>query len=198
MARRCVPYPVGLVLAAVCLSSWATGEPALAGQGFVDYGPGDVAMPPRTDAGDWNGTWFYENRDCMIAMWMRTRNGKPEVKLQYLSRASPEAFETDWSGKASYYIAGQPASFEIALKQREANQIRGTWSWDVEFADSGRIEEGGFTMFRAGNGRQLVMKFEKLERVIKRRESASRHDITTTWAFTKVSKRQALWDEIPF
>ena len=198
MIRRSVLSLLGLVAVALCLIPLPTGMPAVASQGFVDYGPADVAMPPRTDAGDWNGTWFYENRDLMLAMWMRTHGGKPELKLQYLSRASSEAFETDWSGKARYYIAGQPAIFEIALKRREPNQIDGTWSWDVEFADSGRIEEGSFTMFRAGNGRQLVMKFGKLERVIKRRESASRSDVTTTWAFTKVSKRQALWDEIPF
>src|SRR5262249_42392592 len=80
-----------------------------------------------TTSGSFDGTWMYVNRDSRYAMWIRTRNGKPQVKLQYQSLANPEAFETDWDGKATYYLAGTPVTFELKLGKADANQIVATW-----------------------------------------------------------------------
>ncbi len=42
------------------------------------YGKTGVAAPEPTDAGDWNGTWFYVSRLHKMAVWMRDNNGTPE------------------------------------------------------------------------------------------------------------------------
>jgi hypothetical protein len=150
----------------------------------------------RSDAGVWDGTWFYSSRDARIMVWMRTQDGKPELKLQYQSLASAESFETDWTGKASYYLAGEPASFDCHLTEGDANTIRGTWDWRVEFDDSGRSEVGTFTIYRAGDGRQLLMRFDTLERKVRRRDEIQKHSLATAWTFMKASKRIVLWDEV--
>jgi hypothetical protein len=53
------------------------------------------------------------------------------VRLQYQSLAGPEAFETDWAGKASYYMAGKPASFSLTLGSADADVIAGKWDWEL-------------------------------------------------------------------
>lgn len=167
---------------------------AQGGDRFV--GKVEVRVPERTDAGLWDGTWMYTSRDNRIVLWFRTEGGKPQVKLQYQSLASAEAFETDWSGKAVYYLSGEPATFDIALTRRDANTVRGTWNWKVEFTDSGRTEKGAFTLYRAGDGRQLVFKFDNLERIVRRRDQVKHYPMDTSWTFTKASKRLVLWDEV--
>lgn len=156
----------------------------------------EVMIPQRTDAGVWDGTWMFVSRDNRMALWVRTEGGKPQVKLQYQSLASAEAFVTDWSGKAVYYLAGEPASFDLGITHRDANMIRATWTWKVEFTDSGRTEMGTVTMFRAGDGRQLVFHFDKLERIVRRRDQVKHYPMETSWTFTKVSKRIVQWDEV--
>jgi hypothetical protein len=156
----------------------------------------EAPAPPRTDAGVWDGTWVYVSRDSRLALWLRTTAGKPELRLQYQSLAQAEAFETDWNGVATYYLAGQPASFQIEITRRDANTIEGKWNWDLDFEDSGRYEDGAFTLYRAGDGRQLVLRFDKLERRIRRNADVTRYTIKTAWTFTKASKRLVLWDEV--
>lgn len=159
----------------------------------------EPGVPARTDAGVWEGTWYYVYRDGWMAIWIRRgKDAKPEVKLRYLSLVSPEAFETDWNGKATYYLVGQPATFEIALDERTDTTIRGTWTWDVQFEDSGRTETGAFTLYRASDGRQMVLKFDRWERIIRRRDEVKRYSRPPAWTFVKASKRLVLWDEIPF
>lgn len=183
-----------LALAALAAVAWA---PAARAQGSDRYfGKEDVAIPQRTDAGTWDGTWFFVSRDFRMVLWVRTVGGKPEVKLQYQSLSNAEVFETDWSGRSSYYLAGEPATLECLLTSRDANTMQGTWSWKLEFEDSARIENGNFTMYRAGDGRQLVMRFDKLERQVRRRDEMKKYDMRTSWTFTKASKRLVLWDEV--
>ena len=162
------------------------------------YGRAAVMVPDPTTAGTWDGTWIHVNRDTRIAMWMRTVDGRPEAKLQYQSTSSPESFETDWNGKARYTLGGNPATFELKLTGRERDRLEGTWNWDVQFEDSGRTETGSFSVHRTGDGRALVVRFHDFERAIRRREDVRRAKATPVWGFTKVSKRLALWDELPF
>ncbi len=184
---------IGLVLASPAAAAGGGGG------GFNYPGRTGIGAPERTDAGVWDGTWYYVYRDGRFGIWIRRgKDGKPELKLQYQSLSAPEAFETDWSGKATYYLSGQPATFEIQLDQRDEKTMHGRWKWEVQFEDSGRTESGTFTLYRAGDGRQMVMKFDPLERVIRRRDQVKRYNVASTWTFLKGSKRLALWDELPF
>lgn len=151
-----------------------------------------------TNAGSFDGTWMYVNRDVHFALWIRTRDGKPEMRLQYQSLASPEAFETDWSGKASYYMAGNPVEFEIRVGQADANAIDGHWSWDLTIGDSARRESADLHVFRTGYGRALVMRFDNYVRTIRRNGQDSTVKPLMSWSWTKVSKREVLWDELPW
>jgi len=186
-----------LCAAALAALSAAALAPSSHAQGMDrDFGKEAVLIPERTDAGVWDGTWFFVSRDSRMVIWLRTVGGKPELKLQYQSLANAEVFETDWSGRSSYYLAGEPATFECLPTSRDANTIQGTWNWKLEFEDSARVEVGTFTMFRAGDGRQLVMRFDKLERQVRRNNDVKKYDLKTSWTFTKASKRILLWDEV--
>jgi hypothetical protein len=152
-----------------------------------------------TAEGEWTGTWFYQNRDWRMAVWLRaSEKGVPEIRFQYQSLSAPESFETDWTGRATYYLSAQPVAFEIRIDEADAAQARGTWAWTVEFPDSGRSEKGRFRMFRALHGRQLVIDFDEYEKIIRRGERVSRQTVPPGWAFGKASKRLVLWDEIPW
>ena len=40
-----------------------------------------------TTAGSFDGTWMYVNRDMHFALWLRTKNGAPEVKVKFSKRS---------------------------------------------------------------------------------------------------------------
>ena len=159
-----------------------------------------VRLADPTDAGRFEGTWAYTNRDAKIALWLReSADGPPEVKMRYSNSATREEFETDWSGHAEYYVAGQRARFEIKLTGGDADAATGTWDWVVQFSDAGREEHGRFTMQRGHDGRKLVLRFAEFER---RRTVGPDVRVSTPehhgMTFVKASKRIVLWDELPF
>lgn len=191
--RRLVPF---LMLAALVL---ADGSALLAQDPGISRGRRVASgAAERTDAGVWDGTWIYVYRDGRMALWLRTREGKPELKIQFQSTATPEAFETDWNGRADYVLAGEPAVFEMAVTEGDENTLKGTWTWKVEFRTSGRSETGRFTLYRAGDGRHMVLRFDEYEKTIRKGERGSTFKGTPAWGFRKVSKRLALWEELPF
>jgi len=164
----------------------------------TDVGRGRVFVPAPTSEGNWDGTWMYKSRDFYLALWARSVDGKPELKLQYMGLATPEAFETDWSGDAVYYVAGEQATFHLAVEEGGADRFRGRWDWDVQFQDSGRTERGSFEGYRSGDGRTLNLEFDKLERIISRLGKEKHLVASPVWSFRKVSRRLIRWDEIPF
>jgi hypothetical protein len=186
------------VLAALAALSGATTAPA---QMTVPDTPPTVFVPEDTGEGVWDGTYVFSCRDFKMALWMRTREGKPEMKLRYQGIQAPEAFETDWNAKATYYLSGQPAIFEVTTTSRDARRIEGSWHWDVQFSDSGRTDDAAFSVYRSGTGRNVVFKFNRVERQMRRREEVKRFPVVPppVWTFRKVSKRiDVLWEELPF
>lgn len=155
--------------------------------------------PSWTDDGNWDGTWVYRNRELQVAIYGRTHNGLPQLKFQFRSTVMPDAFVTDWDGRASYLFAGNPASFETILTERDANVIKGTWSWERTASGDRRKEEGRFTLRRSGDGRWMTLVFEDLERTRYRATGEPlRHPVNQSWGFRKVSKRVVRWEELPF
>jgi hypothetical protein len=141
---------------------------------------------------------MYVNRDGRFVLWARVKDGVPQVKLQYQSLADPEAFETDWDGKALYYLAGIPVTFELKLGESTPDRIVGTWSWVVEVGGSGRRETADIVIYRTGYGRTLLMDFQNYQLTITK---AGKNMITkpaVVWTWIKISKRELLWDEMPF
>ena len=160
-----------------------------------------MAAPEETGAGIWDGAYAYACRDFKIALWIRTRDGAPEMKLRYSSLQLPEDFETDWNGKANYYMGGNPGTFEITYRSRDAKRIEGSWHWEIQSTGEGRAEDASFALYRAGVGRSAVMRFEKLEREFRKQSTVRRipFDPPPVWTFRKVSKRtDVLWEEFPF
>lgn len=190
MLRRCA--------AALCLlglASWASAQPR---EFVTPWGRSAVLVPEPVTAGVWDGSWVYANRDERMALFVRTVDGKPEIKFQYQSLSGPEAFDSDWSGKARYYLSGSPVEFDLRLGEAGAAEMRGTWNWSVEFADSGRSERGTFRIYRINAGRDLAIVFQEYEKVIRRFDKVSRWNNPPVWVFNKASKRIVLWDELPF
>ena len=151
-----------------------------------------------TTAGEFDGTWMYVNRDARYAMWIRTKDGARQVKIQYQSLAGPEAFETDWTGKTTYYLAGNPVTFDLGVVSSDADKITGTWNWVFEFGRSGRRETANLVLQRTGYGRNLLMDFRDFQRTITRDGENQIFKVPTAWNWIKVSKRELLWDELPF
>jgi hypothetical protein len=191
-----------LLLAAAVLVSVASLAPAgeVVEQPTLDpSGRAVVIVPDRTDEGTWDGTWVFATRDAKYALWLRTgESGKPEARLRYQSTSNPEKFETGWDGKASYALSGAPVTFHLNLESGDLRSLAGTWDWDVEFPDSARKETGRFEAFRSGDGRSLVLRFTSYQKSVRRKDKVRTTEALPLWTFRKVSKREALWDELPF
>lgn len=157
-----------------------------------------VYVPEPTSTGTWEGTWSYNSADAKMVLWMRTHKNRTEVKLRYESGRKPLTFETDWNGDASYYTAERPATFRLHLTRSHPDRIEGTWTWDSPFGNATRNENGIFTLSRALDGRTLVFAFNEYDLSITRGARVTQSSTPPVWTFSKVSKRQALWDEIPF
>jgi hypothetical protein len=176
-----------------------TPAPLVAQSGFEPKGVVSKFVPPRDDSGSWDGTWWYVNRDGKFALWIRNENGVPQIKLRYLSLNTPEGFETDWLGASDYITKIGPGKFRLTLDERDANTIKGHWDWTLDATDSSRIEAGTFSMHRTNKGRQLAMVFDELTRTMRRRNRPD--DVFSSapsMTFFLGSKRQVLWDELPF
>jgi hypothetical protein len=157
-----------------------------------------IQMADPTNAGSFDGTWMYINRDMQFGMWIRTKNGVPQVKLQYQSLASTEAFETDWDGKAAYYLAGSPVNFELKPGPSTPDRLVGSWSWVLKAGITGRAESANVVMYRTWDGRTLLMDFQNYERTLSQGDKQRTFKAPMVWNWIKLSKREMLWDEFPF
>ncbi len=151
-----------------------------------------------TPDGTFDGTWMYVNRDMHFALWVRTKNGVPQVKVKYQSLASPEAFESDWDGKSIYYLAGNPVTFELKLGESTADQIVGKWSWVLTVGNSMRRETADIVMYRTLYGRSLLMDFVNYEKTITSNGKNKIMQAPVVWNWVKISHRELLWEELPF
>ncbi len=158
-----------------------------------------LGLPAPTSKGSWEGTWIYVSRDVRMALWMRETDGKPETKFRFESMlASTETFETDWTGSTTYFVQDRPARFSFTMSEAGKDRIEGDWDWMLDMRGSSRSEKSDVEMYRAGDGRRLVMHFKNFLRTV---ESGGRRrifDSPQAWTFRKLSRRQALWEELPF
>jgi hypothetical protein len=185
--------------AIVCLLPLLLGAaPLVAAPG--DFGRQKLEIPGAVEDGVWDGTWYHVSRDHRVALWMRTTDdGRPELRLRYLRMGSPaEQFDTNWAGRVEYDVQGAPAEFALTLTEGDKDGLRADWFWDLQFASSGRTEEGVVTIYRSGDGRKLVFLFDPWERRLRRGEQVQAIPQSMTWTFIKASKRLVLWDELPF
>ena len=190
-----------ILVAAAGAAALALVAPAAEEKTNLSGGGGEKVALLKADptiAGSFDGTWMYVNHDARWVLWARTKNGVPQVKLEYMSLASPEAFETDWDGKAEYYVAGSTVTFELTLGKSSADRLVGTWSWLLKIDSSGRRETADIVMQRTGYGRTLLMDFKNFEKTITRDGRDKTIKLPVAWSWTKISKRELLWDELPF
>jgi hypothetical protein len=158
---------------------------------------GVMTADPVT-TGTFEGTWMYVNRDARYAMWIREESGKPRIRIQYQSLATPEAFETDWNGKSSYFMSGDPVTFELKITSADANRIAGTWHWNLDAGPGGREESADVVLQRTVYGRTLLLDFKNFERTFRQGGVPHTVRIPVAWNWQKVSKRELLWDEMPW
>jgi len=164
------------------------------------YGRTSVLLPPQTDSGSFDGTWFYVNRDLRIAMWMQTVDGKVQAKFQILRTGMNETFSTGWDGRATYNpgVGNGEGSFRLDLAKTTADRLEGTWEWALRFHDSSRVETSEVAFYRSADGRQMTMHFPTYKLEIARYEDVSTWEVPQLWTFRKISRRHLLWDEMPF
>jgi len=190
------------LVAAAAAAAFALAAPAVEDKPTELRGIGNervlIQMAPETTAGSFDGSWMYVNRDTQFGMWIRTKNGAPQVKLQYQSLAGTETFETDWDGKAVYYLAGSPVTFELKLGASTADRIVGTWSWVLKAGRTGRSETANIVTYRTWDGRTLLMDFQNMERKLTQGSIDRINKAPQVWNWIKISKRELLWDEFPF
>jgi len=167
------------------------------GERFTDWGRVTHSVPVASSEGDWDGTWFYVSLDRRMAIWIKTENGVPQVKLHYQSLASTEVFETDWDGNATYDVHEAKGKFSLGLKKREADVIEGHWDWELAVGKGTRVEWGDYRMYRTGDGRYMALSFDDLRHHV-RGGQEKEYGGAVSFTFIKVAKRLALWDELPF
>lgn len=185
------PLVAALFVSVVLIASVANGAGARR-PGLQTY-----KTSPRTDAGDWYGTWVYKSRQQRVVLWLRAdAAGQPEYRLQYQSLGTPEAFITDWTGRSEYAVTGTDASFHLVANQRSKDSISGTLDWNLQFEKTGRRRVAEFEMFRGGDGRHLVLNFPKQSLIIRKGDKEATDDSPGAWTFIKNSKRLVLWEEI--
>lgn len=162
------------------------------------HGRTALSLPTPTERGDWYGTWLYVNRDIHFALWIDEKEGQPIFKLRYLGAyLTPETFETDWTGTTTYKVQNNVAEFKFLITDFDDDQISADWSWSIDLKGSGRDETSKISIYRAGDGRRLVMHFTEFNRRIQRAGQTVIHDHDQAWTFVKVSKRLARWEELP-
>lgn len=161
-------------------------------------GRSSVIAPERNDAGSWDGTYWYVNRDYRAAMWMRTTDGLPEIRLKLVAFGSPEEFETGWDCEASYEVPDGHGEFALSINERDANTIKGSWTWNLQVGASVRKQIGEVTIYRAGQGREVVMLFDPFKFHIGPADQERWIDVDQVWTFRKSSKRMIRWEELPF
>jgi hypothetical protein len=186
MSARARWFPLAVLLAAIAV------PPAI---------PAESDLPEGlTERGNWNGSWYLFNRDERIALFVRSENGAPQIRLRYQHRSRPDAFETDWEGSGAYFVSGQPATFELKIAEHSDTLIRGTLSWNFPLlAGSRETRSGEFKLYRTENGRKMLMDFDVMHFDLVRPESGTQSRSSFwRWVFLKASKRVALWEELPF
>lgn len=194
--RSLRPLLAAVILAAFAAAGFASEEKTnLPGPGTDVVG---IMKSDETSLGNFDGTWMYVNRDSRFAMWIRTKDGRKQVRLQFQSLAGPEAFETDWDGKAVYYMAGQPVTFELALATADAARMTGSWSWIAQLEGASRKETADLLIYRTAYGRSLQMDFKNYEKTMTLGGKDRTARVPTSWSWIKVSKRELLWEELPF
>lgn len=194
--RSLRPLLAAVILAAFAAAGFASEEKTnLPGPGTDVVG---IMKSDETSLGSFDGTWMYVNRDSRFAMWIRTKDGKRQVRLQFQSLAGPESFETDWDGKAVYYMAGQPVTFELKLDDAGADRMTGTWTWIAKLEHSGRTETADLLIYRTAYGRSINMDFKNYAKTLTRDGKDRTVRVPTSWSWTKISKREILWEELPF
>jgi hypothetical protein len=120
------------------------------------------------------------------------------VRVQYQSLASPEAFESDWDGKAIYYMASNPVTFELKLGECTPDKLTGTWSWLLTVGSAIRRETADLVIYRTQYGRSLLMDFQNFEKTITEGGRNKVMRAPVVWNWVKISNRELLWDELPF
>ncbi len=157
-----------------------------------------IGMPELTSKGTWDGTWLYISRDVHLALWISEDQGKPIVKFRYEgSLRGSETFETDWTGKARYFVENHPGTFEFKLKKTGPDLIEADWDWELDMRGSSRTEKADIEMYRAGDGLRLVMYFKDFERIVLSQGQRKVHNFPQAWTFRKMSRRLVLWEELP-
>ena len=163
------------------------------------HGRTAVAFPGRTTAGHFDGTWYYASREHRVGMFVRTVEDKTEVQLIYRSNRRPESFETDWSGRAEYLLAGQPCGFELDVLEATADRLLGNWRWITSWSGDEREVRSSVDIHRTGDGRQLVIRFP--DRTYTARDPEGNEvqvDQAESWTFRKLSHRIVRVEELPF
>ena len=187
-SRRLVRAWAATVLAAPALVLLAVPAPA---QGIV--------VPEMTTDGEWNGSWARSSPNERIALFVRGDAAAPEIRVRYRDLRRPDAFETDWSGRASYHVEGDEAEFSLQITERDKDRIRCVWKRSVPWAGGVETESATVTIFRTDDGRKLAVTFEDLHR-LRSQEGVEPRSIAQArlWTFRKVSRRVVRWEEILF
>ena len=167
---------------------------------------GNVPMPEDTrvgvrggeptQAGTFEGTWIYANRDAHYAMWIRTKDGKPQVRLQYQSLANPESFETDWDGPRELLHGGEAGVVLAPARRGRCPGARRPLGLGALRRRAPRAARRRASRCSArGYGRTLSMNFKDYQRIITAGPNGNVLRAPMTWTWVKVSKRELLWDE---
>ena len=199
MFRKFVVNGLGLTLglAALLIGDGAT---LVAQEHDSRFGRSTLGGAERSDAGDWYGTWYYVSRTQKMAIWIRDDDGTPQVKWRLSGTQSGDldSFSTDWSSQGVANDRGQSGTFKLTLDTADQNTIAGNWAWEVRAGKNGRKDTANFELYRSGDGRHAVMRITDWKREFWGKREYAQTQEYKVWTFRKASRREAMWNELPF
>lgn len=167
-------------------------------------------VPPSTDAGTFEGTWFRVEPGQRQALQIRkSASGEGyEVRL-YWWTGEDFSVDTEWRAETRYVWRAYPGLLKVEPLSAESNRDELVFLWmrDQEGTRASHlIESGTARVFRTGqDGRKLAFVIDPLiERVtvgepIAPYEGDVRERTTKrVWIMLKVANRLVPWDEIPW
>ena len=165
------------------------------------FAAGREDLPAPSDAGSFEGTWYYVEPGFQIALFIAPDKTGVQ-KIRYHARTSGGSeFETDEGGFAKYIDEGGTLVEVIFTGGVKAlNRIEGYLDRTVHLKNETVRETADFSLYRSGKGRQLVLYYPNFKT---ERTDSSGHTKPSTQTdlfrvFRKASDIVVEFNEIPF
>ncbi len=187
---------------------WVAGC-ALGAAALVTVAFTQLAPPPETAAGKFEGTWYRVDPENKQALQLRRSADGRGWDLRFYWRTGDEfEIDTNWETHHRFTYKGFPGVLDMVVDRKLSTDKRLAVHYrrDQDGANQSHMtEEGDLFIYRVADGRTLVWLQDPLkidvkvaEPIAPYEEDGAKRAEQRMWRFSKVTRRLILWDEIPW